>query len=422
MNFLVLICDELRYDALKCNGNPYVDTPNIDRLAARSVRFSKAFTSAPICSPARHSLMTGKYVATHGVLTNGMKPVDGLVTVADLLNERGYYSAQIGAAPKPLREGRGFETPALPDLEESLSEDKKKVLEWEHSTLTLRYTAGPSRRTMQEHRGFPVAEKAVQMLEEAASSGQKFHFWIGFVEPHPPFYPPKEFYAKFDQSKFKLPDEVPAQAPAPHPSITNRQERWSHLTDVEKRQMMAGYYGLVEMVDGFVGMVLDTLDRLKLADDTMIIFTADHGEQLGDHGMYTKFVMREPSVNVPLMVAHPSLAPGDCEELVGHVDLFPTLCDYAGAAAPSDLHGMSLRPLLENKKAPERWREEVISQINEHQMVRTREWKLNVYDGEPGELYRINEDPKEHINLLGNPAYSQIVEQLSATLASRIQS
>jgi arylsulfatase A-like enzyme len=422
MNILVLICDELRYDALQCNGNHYVLTPNLDRLAARSVQFTNAFTSAPVCSPARHSLISGIYPFAHGVLKNGIKPVKPLVTIADKLNAKGYRSVQIGAiTPMQEHSDYGFENKTLKDWASILSERKRKILEWEHLALTIRRTAGPSPRTAEEHKGYLVAERAVGLLEEAVAKGEKFHYWIGFPEPHPPFYPPKSYYAKFDQSQLALPHEVPRSAPDPHPSIADKQQEWSHLTDVEKRQMCAGYYGLVEMMDEFVGRVLDTVDRLNIADDTLIVFTSDHGEQLGDHNLYTKYVLREPSVHVPLMISHSMFAPAIRSELVAHVDLFPTLCDLAGADIPEDLHGVSLKTLLENGIVSEDLHKEVFSQIESHMMIRTEEWKLNVYDEKPGELYHLHNDPLEFYNLIHNPEYSKVVERLMKVLETRLE-
>lgn len=420
MNVLVIICDQLRYDALACHGNPYVQTPNIDRLAARSVNFTNVFTSAPVCSPARHSLISGLYPFAHGVVDNGIKPVRSLETAADRLNAAGYRSVHISSVPGKANPNYGFEAAAPKDLDSILSEENRRIVEWEKTKPIRRRTAGPSTRTKEEHKGFQSAERAVQLIEEAAAAGETFHLWVGIHEPHPPFYPPKPFFEKFDQSQFKLPEKPSESAPAPHPSILDKQREWIDLTDAQKRQMFAGYYGLVEMADQFVGMVLDTVARLNLTDDTLIVLTADHGEQMGDHGLYLKFVLREQSVHVPFMIAHPKLAPGVRHELVAHVDLYPTLCDMTGTEIPENIHGRSIRPLLENGDTPDHWREEVISQINGHIMIRTGEWKLNVYDGEPGELFHLPNDPQEFCNLIRDSEYAEVVDRLLKKLEANM--
>ena len=408
MNFLLITCDQLRYDAIQCNGNPYVETPNLNRLAERSVRFHQAFCAAPICSPSRHSLLTGKYPFAHGVVHNGIAPQQPLNDVGHELGKAGYRSLNTGAIPHRLNPSLSFETISPPNLEDLLSEEQKAAMEWEDKNK--RHHAGASNRPKELHKGYLSLQTAIAALEQTAASGQPFQYWIGFHEPHPPFFPPRPYFDKFETITFEMPDSVPEDAPPPHPYIQDRKKIWQDMTPEQIRQMTAGYYGLVEMADTFVGMLLDTLDRLGLTDNTMIILTADHGEQLGDHGLFLKFVLRDPSVHVPLMISHPSLTPGDRHELVSGVDLFPTICDYAGVEAPADLHGYSLRPLLENKGS---WpRQDVLAQFNQHIMLRTKEWKLNVYDGELGELYRLSDDPKEHYNLIGNPEYAGVAEQL----------
>jgi arylsulfatase A-like enzyme len=171
---------------------------------------------------------------------------------------------------------------------------------------------------------------------------------------------------------------------------------------------------LLELADEYVGMVLDAVDRLGIADDTMIIFTSDHGEQLGEHELFMKFVLREGSVHVPLMVYHPELQPGARKQLVELVDIFPTICDFTGAEIPNDIHGRSLRPLLEGEETPEDWRTAVLCQFGDHTMTRTEEWKLNVYGGQPGELYHLQQDPQEFFNLIEDPRYADTIDQLVA--------
>lgn len=414
MNVLVIMCDELRYDALGCNGNKAVATPNIDRLAQRSVCFDSCYTQAPVCSPARHSLATGKYPFAHGVLDNNYYPNPGMYTIAHALKPLGYRRFHLGHMHwKTDKIDNGYEPIVCHSLNELvLSPQVLKRHHWEHDNMTRRCTAGPSTLKRDEYWGYQVADRSVHLMEEAVQRGEKFLSWTSFTEPHPPFYPPKELYAKFDQSKLELPVELAEGAPEPHPSIREKQKEWEHLTDVEKRQMKAGYYGMVELADHYVGMVLEAVDRLKLWDNTMIILTADHGEQMGDHGLYTKFVLREPSVHVPLMIYHPEVKPGRRSELVEHVDILPTICDFTGAALPEGIHGHSLTPLMQEDSAPQNWRDSVFSQIRGHRMLRTKQWKLNEYDGTPGELYNLVNDPNELFNLIDDTNYQSVKEEL----------
>lgn len=422
MNVLVIICDQLRYDALGCNGNPSVNTPNIDRLASMSVNFENAFCQAPICAPARHSLATGKYPHKHGVVTNHSDPYEGMYTVAHSLKTLGYRRFQLG---NMHWRGNGIDNGYEPWLcsqiyKGALSKEGYKHYLWEHDEITRRTTAGPSIRKKEEYWGYQVAQTSIKQLEEAVEREESFLSWNCFIEPHPPFYPPKEIYQNIDQSKLSLPDQAPNDAAAPHESIIEKQQEWCRLTAVENKQMKAGYYGMIELVDNYVGMMLDTMDRLELWDNTMVIFTSDHGEQLGDHNMYLKFVLRESSIHIPYMVYHPDIKAGARSELVEQVDIFPTICDYTGAKMPDGIDGKSLRPLLEKEDLENNWRDDVFSEIGTARMIRTNDWKMNVYDGIPCELFNLKEDSNEFNNLIKDTCYSDVIQDLEERLNKKV--
>jgi arylsulfatase A-like enzyme len=412
MNVLVIMCDHLRYDAIAAQGNPYVRTPHLDRLAGRSVRFERCYTQAPVCGPARHSLATGKYPYEHGVVNNDVLPLPGMFTVAHALQTQGYRRIQIG----PMHwngEGvidDGYESRLCPEFDSGmLNEKEKQRMNWEMQYK--KSTCGATLRNDNQFWGYQVAQEAVNQLEQVRSRGEKFMQWVSFNEPHPPFFPPKPYYERVDQYHLPLPIELPADAPAPHSRISEKKQAWKLFTDYEKRRMKAAFYGLVELADSFVGMVLEAADRLDLWKDTMIVFTSDHGEQMGDHGLYTKFVHRESSVRVPLLVYFPGCEAGSREQLAEHVDLFPTICEATGAPTPPDVRGKSLWPLLRGRTEGE-LRDHVFSLIDNDLMIRTREWKLNLYDGSPGELYNMKDDPDELINLIADPEHEEAMKQL----------
>ncbi len=438
MNVLVLMCDHHRFDALSCLGNPLAHTPNLDRLAARSVRFENCFTQSPVCAPARHSLATGRYAHAQGVITNSHKPHSGMVTIAHALQPLGYRRFQQGHMhwTDPDMD-TGYEPPVTKAMwRESMPAEALARYDWESQGITRRTTAGPSPRTREQYSGYFVAANAVCQIESAAERGEQFLCWTAFSEPHPPFYPPREIYERFDQAQIDLPKQAPADAAPPHQVILQKRREWEHLTEVELRQMLAGYYGMVELVDGYIGTVLDAVERLGIAEDTIIIWTTDHGDQMWEHELFLKFQMHEGSVHVPLLIHDPRRGSGVRTKLVEHIDLFPTICELVGAECPDTVQGRSLAPLLgvsgtdtslsvpetPEGPTPEGWRDAVFSQIGTIQMIRTEQWKLNVYDGEPGELYDLENDPEEFYNRVADADYADTVQSLHERLRDWEQS
>jgi choline-sulfatase len=426
MNVLVLMGDHFRADALGALGNPLARTPNLDRLLGESVRFSRAICQAPVCAPTRHSLATGRYCCDHGVLSNNHQPRQGLGTVAHALEPLGYRRMQFGHMRWT---DRAMDTGYEPLVDHSawrsaMPEEVLRRYDWEAQAITRRTTGGPSPRCLEQYSGYYVAQHAIRAMEDAVERGEPFLCWASFSEPHPPWYPPKEFYNHTGQSAVEIPAQPPAGAAPPHPVIQGQQREWAHLTEVEVRQITAGFYGMVALADAYCGMVLDALDRLGIRDDTAVLFTSDHGEQLYEHGLFTKFCMREASVRVPLMVRVPGTPPGVRDPLAEHVDVLPTICDLAGAETPEGLPGRSLAPLLGSTEAPDGWREVAFSEIagvkgsSLIRMARTATDKLNVYDGAPGEYYDLAHDPAEHHNRIADPAARPRIEALQAAITA----
>ena len=416
-NILVLMCDHHRFDALGCLGNPLAPTPNLDRLASESIRFDNCYTQSPVCAPARHSLATGRYPHAHGMLNNDSMPYKDMVTIAHALEPLGYR--RFGGGSMHWRDPEietGYE-PSISknDWQVTLPKHLLKRFKWEADTISKRTTAGPSPRKREHYSGYHVAMNAISQIESAVENDSNFLCWVAFSEPHPPFYPPKEIYESFDQSKIELPPQAPPGAP-PSDYILNLRKEWAHLTEVEVRQILAGYYGMIALVDEYLGMVIAAVDRLGIREQTVIIWTSDHGDQMWEHELFLKFCMYEGSVHVPLLIHLPEKSAKLRSELVEHIDLFPTICELVGAKCPDSVQGRSLLPLLGDSPPPDDWRRAVYSQIDDVQMVRTYEWKLNVYDGKPGELYNLQDDPNEFDNKISNPEYRETVDTLLGQL------
>ncbi|MEZ5278497.1 MAG: sulfatase-like hydrolase/transferase [Opitutaceae bacterium] len=416
-NILVLMTDQHRYDALSCRGHPHVRTPHLDALVSRSVDFRSAYTQAPVCAPARYSLATGQYVASHGVRFNDVNPLGPIRTLAHLFRDEGYRCFQAGHMHwSSATTDTGYEPLISREMWlESLPVQWSERFRLEHETPFVRTAmGGPSPLPESAFWGHFVARNVNRLIDEAVDGDEPFFCWASIYEPHPPFFPPVEAYAAHQQDSISLPAQDPEDAAPPELRQLDRRRKWEHLTDVEIRQMMAGYFGMVEVADRSAGAILQHLRDRGLLDNTWIIWTSDHGEQLFDHRLFLKFCMYEQSVHVPFCVSGPGISPGGRDELVEHVDLLPTLCDIAGIGIPQGAGGRSLEPLLHGRPAGGGWREAVFSQINDLFMIRTRDWKLIVRDGIPVELYDLNADPGEFENRLGDPTCAGIVDQLEA--------
>lgn len=411
MNVLFLMGDHHRADAMSWTGNPHLQTPNLDRVAEQSVRFHNCFNQSPVCSPARHCLNTGQYAHRHGVTGNGRLPYDGMRTLAHALKPKGYRCFHTGHMHWVGPQDNGYEpkdwTVPRQKWKERLSPRARKRWDDEHVSAMRRTCGGPGPRKPEEYSGYADKEATITFLEDVAKTGESFLAFCPFTEPHPPFFPPKEYYERVDQTKLPGAPKSPEGAALPHPFIEERQSEFEHLTDVEYRQITAAYYGLTMMMDDFAGEVLEALDRLNLRKDTIVIWTSDHGDQMGEHGLLTKFVTREASVRAPLMISVPGQVPLDVDALTEHVDLFPTVCELLEVDVPDAVQGRSLVPWLQRQSLDD-WRSAVFSEIHElgapHiNMIRTMDWKLNTYDGHPGELYNLLEDPDELHNLCDDP-------------------
>lgn len=387
MNFLVITLDHQRFDAFGCRGNHLAHTPNLDALLAESMDFTNCYTQAPVCSPARHSMATGRYCHAHGVILNEAMPFSGLHTIAHALKPLGYRRFNQGHVhwrDFDMDNGyEGFWSARGDDFVESLSPAAQRRHEWEYQDITRRQSGGPSPRNREEYWGHDVAQTAIRQMREAVDEGKPFLCWTGFTEPHPPFYPPRDLYERTDQATLELPTN---QDQSTHPYVAKKQQEWQHLTEVEKRQVLAGYYGMVALADEYVGKVLRAIRELGVEDETTVILTSDHGDQMWEHDLITKFVMFESSVHVPFAIRVPGQSGGTNSAFVEHVDMFPTICDLAGTPIPVSVQGRSLQPLLSGE-TPDDWRDAVFSQMGGMKMIRTEKWKLNVYDDKAGELY-----------------------------------
>lgn len=367
-NVLLVMVDDLRPE-LGTLGSAHVRSPRIDRLAADGVLFRQAYVQAPVCGASRASMLTGLR-PTHARFvsfdTRVDRDVPGVPTLADLLRGAGYTTIANG---KVLHwdddDLDGWSEP--PWRVTPGGADQTAYVLPENRRLVAENGRGPAYEAAEvDDFAYPngkVAEKSVADLRRLAREGKPFFLAVGFWKPHLPFNSPQRYWDLYDRSRVPLardpqrPDGAPDAAlhaspelraqylgipPAPEP-----------IPDDLARTLVHGYLAAVSYTDALVGRVLDALDELGLADDTIVVLTGDHGYLLGDHGMWTKHANFDLALRTPLVIRAPGAARGAAtDEIVESLDLAPTILELAGVTAPADLGGLSLTPLLDDPRAP----------------------------------------------------------------------
>ena len=429
-NFLFIMCDQMRFDALGCNGNKHVKTPNVDRLAARGVNFSNFFTPDPICVPARACLTTGCYpVKCTGNKKNDGEIKSGFPLLAEEFNKRGYETYAMGKLHYLPYENsvtkqttNGFKTVELAE-----SGRIAKVCDREGAEDYLAYLksagwGGYSRANglgnndvlvstsivpAEHYVDAWVADRTLHYLDRhlKGNPDRPFFMFSSFPKPHSAFDPPRPYDAMYD----------PRYLPGPVGDISMLKERglnqfyrrhfeyeWDALSPEAKKTIKAYYYGLISFQDAQIGKLLNYLDIRGLTENTVIVYTADHGEMLGDFGLYFKEIFYNGSVRIPMMISHPGVIPHGrkTDALAGLQDLLPTLLAMTGEPLDAAVDGNDLKPaVFEDRDVREYYVAQCHNHPGQQYMVAGKEWKYIYHqDGGVEELYNRLEDPDELVN------------------------
>ncbi len=415
MNIVFLFSDEHAGGVMGNSGHPVVRTPALDRLAAQSYVFDNAYCNSPICVPSRLSLLTGRYPHQIGAWDLGVIPDRQHRTWGDYLTPAGYETVLCGRTHFNGTERlHGFSYRLLDDLPRWCSRNgqpPRRTPDARRGSNSHVTECGPGDH---EHTGYDrkVADSAVEFLREKAAGpdASPFLLYCGFMHPHFPLIAPPEAFSQYDPDTLTLPDTWNEPLEAQHPIIQHH--RWAWRNDIPPpeatvRCALAAYYALVSTLDAHIGQILQAIDASALRDNTVVIYTSDHGEMAGHHGIWQKQCFYEPAVRVPLLVRLPTGETGQVPQNVSLVDILPTLLAIAGLEVPSDLPGDSLLEIARHR--PHDTSRAVFSEYhhlgmqNAGFMLKRGDHKLCHYVGSAPQLFNLEVDPLENVDLASDP-------------------
>jgi arylsulfatase len=433
-NLLFITTDQQRWDSLPCYGLDFMQTPHIDRLAREGQVFERAYVAAPICVPCRASMLSGRWPTANAVLGN-MAWLDAeMPTWPARLGAAGYRTAAIGKMHfYPWDASGGFH-------ERISAEDKRHVyLPDDHVKFLRQHGLERAHPTENpgyfEHCGAPVTplekrfhvdgftgDRAAEWLRDHGD--KPFAAWVSFAGPHDPYDPPEEMAAMYYDAPIPAPvgsrAELKNKPQAQESSGDSRSNSMFRIdmreaSPAQVRRWRAHYYANISLIDEGIGKILAALEKHGVLEDTLVVFTSDHGDALGDHGMAFKGFFYDCMARVPLIVRGPGVrACARCNSLVSTVDMVPLFYESCGVEAPAGLQGENLRALLDDPAAS--IRERVFCELQGRTMVRDERYKYAYYASGEAELYDMEKDPDEIDNLAGRPEVAEIEKSMRGYL------
>ena len=440
MNILFLMADQLAPHFLPAYGHKVVKTPYLDEIAADSVIFDAHYTNSPLCVPARAGLLTGHLPSEVNVFDSGCDYEYSVPTFAHYLRANGYVTVQSGKAHYiGADQLHGLEKRLTMDICPAdncwfgIWDDPDRQLGWFHNLKNV-VTAGIAERSSQQDHDDDAAHAAVRWIYDYARGSDKrpFLLKVSFTHPHDPYVTPPAYWNRYRHDDIDMP-----VTPFIPPEERDSHGQWLYrhydrgeveVTDEDIRRSRHGYYGSIALVDDLIGRVLEALKAARLDDNTIIIFTADHGDMLGERGCWYKMSFYEHACRVPLMISMPgkngSRRVGKCTSLM---DLMPTLLDMALGGGTDNLvepvEGRSLMPLVAGDASG--WADETTSEIffegvrAPGMLIRRGTKKYVHWEGGPCTLFDLASDSHEHTNLVDDPAHKAEVDAFEAEVRER---
>jgi iduronate 2-sulfatase len=444
-NVLFLISDDLGPQSLGCYGNSQCKTPAIDGLAARGVRFTKTYCQFPVCGPSRACLMSGMYPQSIGVMGNGgarqfTANIGDRPTMTGLFKANGWSSLRVSKIYHMRIPGDITAGVHGPDHAESWTE-RYSVHAPEWFTQGKAYNLTNERLKFQQDKHYNLgfgtafyvvegktdgaeqadvlaADKAIELLGKQGDT--PFFLAVGFVRPHVPLVAPAAFYKPYPAAAMKLPAAVENdQDDIPKLGISKTSKRSGLDDDAQKRRVLSAYYASVSFMDSQVARVLQALDDNGLRDNTIVVFTADHGYHLGEHDFWQKLSLHDESARIPLIVSGPGIKTAETPALAQQIDIYPTLAELCGLKIPKHVQGKSLAAVIAN---PEHEVHQSVYCTNKKgHLLRTGRWAYLSWRDGSAELYDMNQDPQQFTNLAQQEEHAATIAKLSKSLGEKLQ-
>ncbi|MFB9056874.1 sulfatase [Mariniflexile ostreae] len=442
-NVLFLISDDLTATAVSSYENKASNTPNIDQLAAEGTRYTKAYSQYPVCGPSRASLMGGYYpnaTKTFGYVSGREAIGDQRKTFSQLFKDKGYYTARVSkiyhmGVPIDIEEGTNGQ-----DDEASWGERyNSQGDEWRTKGEAELVQGNPDGNIERKggnvmtivkaegddlvHSDGKTAKKAVELIKK--HKNEPFFLAVGFVRPHVPFVAPKSYFEPYPYQAIKLPKAVNGDwEDIPEKGINYVTSVNGQMSEIQEQKAVAGYYASVAFMDAQVGKVLEALKDEGLEDNTIVVFTSDHGFHLGEHKFWMKRSLHEESVRVPLIIKMPGEKAAVCHSFVELLDLYPTIANLAGIETSKHLQGKNIKETLQNPNYKVRDMAFSVSNGGDEFLLRTKKWAYIQYgeDASYGiELYDMVNDPKQFTNVANKPKYAKTIKSFKKALELKLK-